>query len=965
MPDVTVPKPQLDASVYRSGFRAAYGSDLVKQLMATEYLRLLYGRNPNMNKEQAVFEVQRWMDKFDKEVTRGESPAYQASKARNDKWLWGVELGTKLPLVNILGGEAIRDLYKKYVDDAINKQWAPINQFTATQEQHKNWLKIRGREDEILDKALEDARKNPLLKDVLDTLHARGTGVSVDDISATKVIDNNPKFKTRVSPQIRQCIQPDGSLVMSLDELRKLSKEQHGAVMAVMGQQLDLLNNIEQNQKELLAWTKQQDKRRELEELTQRKAAEQQAVLEGVGSTVYLLSTFVGFADAKLGREISVVGNAGIQIAEAIISYSKTAAALADLGKLGEALGGAILAGNIVGAAMNIVGLFIEQGPTPEQMILDEIGQLRDQVGRLRTEMHDRFDRIDRGLNEIYSTLNDRFNEMARGLDRLRRDSSRIQQDLLSIQGRLDRMMANIRSYIQTQGRRELVTNINGAVDYDVSRPNPMTFDKYEIYENVFFSWATQHAKDEVETGSGQRSFRDEDVAAELSGPLDSNIMYLNDWIRFRNGHLAFAPDRLANPTTWAISARAYAELGIDWPEHAKQLSLDRRAEVSAVGEELINALQRITLTETEEPNHSLFRVLIDNYKEQCSAWDTTLQHVEREYVDDWKQKAGRRDDPDIDYWGKTDQQTQYSPKGMQSMNAGAPQALSAPGNLREFIAAPYFLADYLKLDSAGLVTNYALNFEDVEEILHPRTEEVTGIKCQLYVAVSVSYNGALIFTRSLALGERSRGVQDSDTIGAFGRIKAAAYAEVQQQWEQGMRARFEQNSFEVSPNADEQSARKELLEQVTKRVDDGLRAHLANIYNLAQLNPQSNVVRHVTAKVSGAKALLSGFINLGMPRALAADDYLRSFLYGYQSLPDERQISARYVEVATASERQSVNVRSLIKSDSDRRADALGELLSGYLEQQAKKQHFESQPYLEDTLLRLNIAEAVTLSPV
>src|SRR4051794_19644848 len=40
--------------------------------------------------------------------------------------------------------------------------------------------------------------------------------------------------------------------------------------------------------------------------------------------------------------------------------------------------------------------------------------------------------------------------------------------------------------------------------------------------------------------------------------------------------------------------------------------------------------------------------------------------------------------------------------------------------------------------------------------------------------------------------------------------------------------------------------------------------------------------------RLSGAKALLDAFITLGLPRALEADDFLRSLLHGNQRLLDE-----------------------------------------------------------------------------
>ena len=60
---------------------------------------------------------------------------------------------------------------------------------------------------------------------------------------------------------------------------------------------------------------------------------------------------------------------------------------MARLGTIGSALGGAVLAGNLLGAALSIISLFSDQGPPPEQLILEEVGRLRTQVANMRREI--------------------------------------------------------------------------------------------------------------------------------------------------------------------------------------------------------------------------------------------------------------------------------------------------------------------------------------------------------------------------------------------------------------------------------------------------------------------------------------------------------------------------------------------------------------------------------------------------
>lgn len=121
---------------------------------------------------------------------------------------------------------------------------------------------------------------------------------------------------------------------------------------------------------------------------------------------------------------------------------------------------------------------------------------------------------------------------------------------------------------------------------------------------------------------------------------------------------------------------------------------------------------------------------------------------------------------------------------------------------------------------------------------------------------------------------------------------------------------------------------------------------------------------------VGGAKALLRDLIRLGMPRALAADDFLRAMLYGSQSLPDDQQVEERLTgELAWVEElltragaglsRQYTNVRVVLKQDADYRALALGDALKGYLDALGSGVYSDSLPLVEVPLLTLGMVDA------
>ena len=122
--------------------------------------------------------------------------------------------------------------------------------------------------------------------------------------------------------------------------------------------------------------------------------------MEGLRSAAYLATTFVSFADPESGKRVAAVANTAFQLYDAVEAFS-AATKLAD-GLTGFA--SLTLTGNFVSAGLSLINVFLDT-QTPEEMILEEIGKLRELVATTHKDMHDRFDRVDRQLNRMHETL--------------------------------------------------------------------------------------------------------------------------------------------------------------------------------------------------------------------------------------------------------------------------------------------------------------------------------------------------------------------------------------------------------------------------------------------------------------------------------------------------------------------------------------------------------------------------------
>src|SRR4029078_11546202 len=98
---------------------------------------------------------------------------------------------------------------------------------------------------------------------------------------------------------------------------------------------------------------------------------------------------------------------------------------------LASNLGAVILTGNILGAVMDVVSLFQESGPTDEQLILQQVGEMRQQLEDVRQEMHERFDRVDQQLNTIYGDMMNQFAQINLSQWQTRNDINDIKTKLM------------------------------------------------------------------------------------------------------------------------------------------------------------------------------------------------------------------------------------------------------------------------------------------------------------------------------------------------------------------------------------------------------------------------------------------------------------------------------------------------------------------------------------------------------
>lgn len=263
------------------------------------------------------------------------------------------------------------------------------------------------------------AQNNPRVAAVIQSVLIRSATQN-----AQQIIAGNPALASNPTIQALQSLMNErGEIVASIEQLRAMFGTELQNLQDTMNSNLALVTDLPARQDVLYRYMLNAEEQRLNQERIAREQAAYEQKVKAANASVYILSTLVGFNNPELGHQMQVVGDSTVQIADALHNFAKA-----------DALGSVILTGNMLGAVMNVVSLFSDSGPRPDQQILEGIRQLQQMVHQLRIEMHERFDRVDAALNQIYTTMNDRFDRIDISLGILRGDVQEIQESLYNLQ---------------------------------------------------------------------------------------------------------------------------------------------------------------------------------------------------------------------------------------------------------------------------------------------------------------------------------------------------------------------------------------------------------------------------------------------------------------------------------------------------------------------------------------------------
>ena len=244
----------------------------------------------------------------------------------------------------------------------------------------KQWQAMR-RE---VDKAKLDRAERNLVERYRETLRrdhpklaqtgymALRTGAGRPDDNVDEILERHPELrKLKTIIETKDATQRNAALLQSV---QKGLVELDASAKANLDRQTRAIDQLDEEMKS--------ERERRIEaELDRMK-------IEGLRGAAFVASTIIGWEDPKLAAQVGTIANAGIDVYEAIEAFTR-------LGDAATGIAAAALTGNVLAAAISVINVFIDTGPTPEQQILDAVRRIGDQVQALHERMEQRFEALD------------------------------------------------------------------------------------------------------------------------------------------------------------------------------------------------------------------------------------------------------------------------------------------------------------------------------------------------------------------------------------------------------------------------------------------------------------------------------------------------------------------------------------------------------------------------------------------
>jgi hypothetical protein len=344
--------------------------------------------------------------------------------------------------------------------------------------------------------------------------------------------------------------------------------------------------------------------------------------------------------DPEATKQIQGIGTAAAAIATAINKFVTESTLVGVANALG-AMAGVALTGNIAAAIAALLPLFTGGGPTIEQVILEEIQNIRQDIAALRARMEERFDRIEKTLNKLYGDMMTQFERLNQSIEVVRQQATDIAHKLVTLESQSQVLGAWMLNAIGDDDLNVMMAPANQYLDYEAKYGIPIpsyTFD-YAPAENAMHYGATSMSSHASFVYTGENTAQPDVVLGGIE-PTGA-VNYLANYALQYDPNFPQPAQTVPNVSVWGPAARGYAILAMQNPGYAKNVNKARGTDVAGIGQRILNAMLAFSQPRTYgssipiNPTYTnrLFAGLMNDYLQRTVAMANNLVDIESQVV--------------------------------------------------------------------------------------------------------------------------------------------------------------------------------------------------------------------------------------------------------------------------------------------------------------------------------------------
>jgi hypothetical protein len=723
---------------------------------------------------------------------------------------------------------------------------------------------------ELLGRYVDDAwvlsHENKSANEAITTYFGRVFNADPGD-SAAAIKQKNSDFK--LSNDVDKLLSSSQNNTISLDQLRDAVMMHNKQLAMELGKVRKALSDLDKAQTAYFTAASEEERKRIAGEAEK---ARYDINIEGAKSSVYLLSTFAAFLhNPNLAHTITVTGNATIQVVDAVQKYN-SAISISQT-SLNRAASSVTLAANWVGAGLAIASL-MQPGGSSDQIIMDQLNAIRQQLVLLRQEMHDRFDRIDLKLNQLFDAMGNQFEVLVTLLN-----NQQVSLGEISFDRELDKQLklcfTPIQRMNQTEFRKCLFNLKYQALDVSLDPLRSASLDDQTI------------------------------VNTSAVRPLAASYVYMARMggERFKDGEMQSLESQLPNPVEWSFAVDAYLGLAQEWPQFGKTIDSGDLRQMREAGETLKKMARASRQT-------SFYDIILDNYQAKVNSLRSRLMAAEDDFAIQHVPGGNpfRRGSKVFKYSTPTAiKRGSLSPCPWRSENyVTSTQTLDIPVGIEKFLPSEYWMADNLGIAQLQLCYEVPQYFEErsskvsatlpkgitIYKFLQPPAVRIQAyfIDPEVDKHILIAFDRQVTSSTSILWGYK----EQSDTQpGRYrtdeGRDPSGNAVRI---WQSELRDKFVTNSTDQFPDGWGNWAKDANSKRVNELLDKKFDALTATFYQgLLQSFKGTDSVGVAARELTAAKVLLESFLSIGYGEALDHDESFRSLIFGSESIPSGQDV--------------------------------------------------------------------------